>query len=265
MTDAQAEVKRTLQAGPRALGQGHTRWRLADFGRTLSWLGGRSLTGIRGVLHRLGFSRKQAQNFIRSPDPNYDAKWRAVLRAFGQAVEDPEQTVLVFLDELTYYRRPTKAPDYHPQGQTQPRAHETPGANTQTRLLATLNGITAQVSYLQRSKIGIKALVDFYTQLRAIYPDARTIYVVQDNWPVHNAAEVLAAMHQLGLTPLFLPTYASWLNPIEKLWRWLRQAVLHLHRCADQLDFLRLQVRLFLDQFAKATPALLRYVGLSVD
>ncbi|MGQ9628202.1 MAG: transposase [Anaerolineae bacterium] len=29
---------------------------------------------------------------------------------------------------------------------------------------------------------------------------------------------------------LCLPTYASWFNPIEKLWRWLKQDVLHLHR-----------------------------------
>ena len=61
-----------------------------------------------------------------------------------------------------------------------------------------------------------------------------------------------------------LPTYASWTNPIEKLWRWLRQEVLHLHRLADRLEELRAEVRRFLDRFALGSLELLRYVGLPV-
>jgi hypothetical protein len=60
----------------------------------------------------------------------------------------------------------------------------------------------------------------------------------------------------------FLPTYASRLNPIEKLWRWLKQQVLHLHPLADNLAHLRDQVCEFLNQFAVDSDVLLRYVGL---
>jgi transposase len=98
--------------------------------------------------------------------------------------------------------------------------------------------------------------------LRAAYPQAERIYLVQDNWPVHHLPEVRAALAQHHLTPLFLPTYASWLNPIEKLWRWLKQDVLHLHRLAHDLDTLRQQVIAFLEQFATGSKSLLRYVGL---
>lgn len=45
-------------------------------------------------------------------------------------------------------------------------------------------------------------------------------------------------------------SYAPWLNPIEKLWRWLRQDVLKLHRSAGNWPRLRQQVNSFLDQFA---------------
>ncbi|MCL5959444.1 MAG: transposase [Chloroflexi bacterium] len=61
-----------------------------------------------------------------------------------------------------------------------------------------------------------------------------------------------------------LPTYASWINFIEKLWRWLKQEVLHMHRLADWLEDLREEVDSFLDRFANGSQALLRYVGLSV-
>jgi transposase len=61
-----------------------------------------------------------------------------------------------------------------------------------------------------------------------------------------------------------LPTYASWCNPIEKLWRKLRQELTHLHLWADDLAQLRAEIDRFLQQFAAGSPALLRYVGLGL-
>jgi transposase len=55
---------------------------------------------------------------------------------------------------------------------------------------------------------------------------------------------------------------APWLNPIEKLWRWLKEDVLKLHRLAGDWDALRQGVNAFLDQFANGSHALLHYVGL---
>ena len=178
-------------------------------------------------------------------------------------MRSPERVVLLFADELTYYRRPSKAPAYYRRGKGQPLARDVPGANTKTRIIAVMDSTTGRVIYMQRSRIGKKALIDFWTQVRAAYPQAEEIYIVEDNWPPHKLPDVLAAMDDQGLTPLFLPTYASWLNPIEKLWRWLKQDVLHLHRLAHALNTLRQQVREFLDQFAEGSEALLRYVGLS--
>jgi transposase len=228
----------------------------------LSWLQGYSEAGVYKVLKRLGFSRKQALNFIHSPDPDYRGKWQAVLRAYNEAVTHPEEILLLFLDELTYYRRPSKAPAYHQTGATQPRAWEVAGPNTRTRLVVALNAVTGQVTYLQRSKIGAEALALFYAQIRATYPGFTTIYVAQDNWPVHKLNLVFQSMQLQRLTPLFLPTYASWLNPTEKLWRWLKQDVLHLHRLASQLHELRQHVLTFLDQFKYGSTPLLHYVGL---
>lgn len=242
-----------------------TRWRLQDLQRALAWLDGYSDAGISKVLKRLGFSRKQALAFVRSPDPEYQAKWQAILTATAEALARPGQVVLLYLDEMTYYRRPTKAPAYVATGKTQPRAVEAPQANTQTRLVAVLNHLTGQVLYLQRSKIGYSALLAFYALIREAYPEAETIYLVEDNWPVHKHDPILTALQQQRLTPLFLPTYASWLNPIEKLWKWLRQDVLHLHPFTFDLDKLRELVTAFLDQFAIPSPALRRYVGLLLE
>jgi hypothetical protein len=98
------------------------------------------------------------------------------------------------------------------------------------------------------------------------YPGARRIYVVPDNWSIHAHPDVRAALGRWPrITPVWLPTYAPWLNPIEKLWRWLRRDVLQMHRLAGDWAALRGRVNGFLDQFAGGSRALLRYVGLLGD
>ncbi len=151
-TEAGAELERCLSSSPRKHSLRRTRWRLADIGQTVSWLVGKSVAGISRLLRRLGFSRKQAQKFARSPDPLYDTKWRAILRAYAQMVAQPGQVVLLFMDEVSYYRQPSPAPAYHRQGPTQPRAQQAPRANTQTRVVASLDANSGQVVYQQRNQ-----------------------------------------------------------------------------------------------------------------
>ena len=59
-----------------------------------------------------------------------------------------------------------------------------------------------------------------------------------------------------------LPTYAPWNNPIEKLWRLLKQDVLHLHRYEDEWTGLKQRVHQELEKYVQPTTDLLRYVGL---
>ena len=131
-------------------------------------------------------------------------------------------------------------------------------------MIGVLNALSGQVDYLDAYIIGREKVIRFYRQLAAAYPDARLIYVVQDNWSIHRHAEVATALAELSqIEPVWLPTYAPWLNPIEKLWRWLREQVLTLHRLAGDWDGLRERVNAFLDQFAEESHALLQYVGLT--
>jgi hypothetical protein len=258
-------VEQTLARSPNEVGLSHTRWRLKDIGQAISWLKEYSIPGIYLVFKHLGFSLKQSIGHIHSPDPEYATKWEMIQRALQAASEHPGEVIVVYLDELTYYRRPSKAPAYCAMGHSQPRAVEIPSYNTQTRIAAVLNAMTGQVTFIQRSKVGVNALNALYAMLHKAYPQAKTIYVIQDNWPVHKLSEVSQCMSDNQLTPLFLPTYASWLNPIEKLWKWLKQDVVHLHPLADDLDGLRLKVSDFLSQFDSGSRPLLRYVGLLFD
>jgi transposase len=258
---ARDEVELVLRRAPWHYGVPRSRWRLQDLRRVIAWLGGVSDSGIYKVLKRLGFSRKQALNFVRSPDPEFRAKWEAILRAYQEALEHPDEVVFLFQDEHSYYRDPTKAPAWHRKGKTQPRAWGKPGYNKRTRIGAAVNALTGQVIYLQRDEMGVEGLSALYARIRETYPHARVIYLVQDNWPVHKLPQVGAAREREGLTALFLPTYATWLNPIEKLWRWLKQEVLHVHPFVGDLAHLRKKAQEFLERFTRGSSELLHYLG----
>jgi len=245
--------------------------------------------GLCRLLQRLGIRRKCARDYLHSPDPNYVAKVDYLEQCWQQVQAEPERRVLLYLDEFGFERQPTRAPAYEAMGHVQPLARRSPRSNTQCRGLGALNALTGQVTYCQRSHIRLPVVTDFYRQVVAAYPDAETVYVVQDNWPLHAHPDLVAHL-QPQATPfwprlpdnwpttarcvpatrwpvqlLFLPTYAPWLNPIEKLWRWLRQTVLHLHRLSDHWDTLKQRVLDFMAQFAQGSHTLLRYVGLFPD
>ncbi len=272
---------------PTQFGHPASRWTLARLGQTLDWLETTTEGGLSQLLQRLGISHKRARSYVHSPDPDYDAKVSYLTLRQMQAWYDPDRYVFLYLDEFTYTRQPTLAHDYEQRGRFQPLAQRSYRSDTQFRGIGALNAVTGQVTYRQASKIKLPFLSDFYAVLRQTYPKAETIYVAQDNWPVHVHPDVVvrlepqhspfwpivpsnwpteprvrAVRDNLPIQLVFLPTYASWLNPIEKLWRWLRQDVLHLHRLADDWPTLKQRVWDFIHQFAAGSTNLLRYVGL---
>ena len=190
---------------------------------------------------------------------------------------------------MSFYRQPSGARDWCATGaRSQPLAERSLRADTCGRIVGGLNAASGQTTGLMASKVGINQLVKFWQELRAAYPAAEVIYAVLDNWPVHFHPDVLAALEpqqtrwqfnrpanwpseprarakrlNLPIQLLPLPTYASWCNPIEKFWRWLKQEVLHLHRSSDDWLSLKSKIQDFLDRFREGSGELLRYVGLT--
>jgi transposase len=217
-------------------------------------------------LESWGIRYKRGRDYLHSPDPQYITKRDYARECVRRAQESAGRIVALFLDELTYYRQPSLASDWSWRGREhQPRAHFSYAANAKRRIVSALNAVTGEVVFEQAWKIGVQRLVSFYPLIRERYPQAEVIYVIQDNWPVHFQARVEASAHKSGIELVRLPTYAPWLNPIEKLWRKLKQEVLHLHRSSDDWPKLQQRVAAFLESFRTGSRALLRYVGLLPD
>jgi DDE superfamily endonuclease len=294
-TDAAAkeEVRDVVAREPGLFGFGRARWTLDLIRHACPWLSGLTRSGVHGLLDRLGVVWKRGQAHVHSPDRLYLEKRADIAEICGRVGGASGEVVLIYQDEVTIYRQPTLGFAYGPRGAEQPLAERSHAADTQTRYVAGLDHGAGRVIFRRSSRTTIKELVQFYRDLRAAYPEARVIYVALDNWPVHFHPDLLVALQPQARGHLFrtppnwptgpsagarakwgdlalpiqlvpLPTYASWLNPIEKLWRWLKQEVVHHHRLAHDLATFRRKMDEFLRQFAGPSPRLLQYVGLGL-
>jgi transposase len=265
----QEELLETLRAGPGEAarrevavaesGPAPSRWTLRTLRVSVEWLTGFTLSGGWRVLQACGLGIHASCARLFSPEPDYGGKVRRLHRCLRDAARHPDTVVALFLDDFGYQRWPEVAPTWGLEATVAQRA----GNNQQWRTIGALNAVTGQVNYLDGYIVGRPQVSQFYTQLDRAYPLADPLYVIQDNWNIHTHPDVLATVARYPrITPVWLPTYAPWLNPIEQLWRWLRQDVLKRHRWVEDWPQVKQRVHAFLDQFAQGSPDLLRYVGL---
>lgn len=271
---------------PQNFDHAQSRWTLRALRQTLKGFEHYSLSGLWLVLLSLGIRHLRARLYVHSPDKQYEEK----LHYLQQAIRsyDPQQHELYFLDQLTVYLHPSIGYDWSNSSEQQPLARQGYRSNNTVRICAALHCFTGQVAWMIRSKISLPSLVQFFTDLAQKHP-GKTVFIVLDNWPLHWHPDLRAALQpqqypfqgklpkawqqliptkkfvakNLPIQLLYLPTYASWLNPIEKLWRWLKQDIIHNHRLTD--DFQALKTRMT-DWFANPTfspQQILQYVGLN--
>lgn len=244
-----------------------SRWSLRAIQATFPGWEALTLSGVWRALRRLGVALRSAQVQQYSPDPDYRTKAARLVACLQEAATAPDEVVALFLDEMGYARWPAPAADWGPRAPASRPVADRSGTKHQFwRLIGALNAVTGQVAYLDNYIIGRRQVSAFYRHLDHVYAAARRVYLIQDNWSIHAHPDVLATLADLPrLEVVWLPTYAPWLNPIEKLWRWLKGDVLKQHRLAADWVALRHRVNAFLDQFAIGSPDLLGYVGLRGD
>ena len=237
------------------------RWTLKRLRSAVAELANHSISGLSRLVQRAGLRQKRGRMHVHSPDPDYAAKAAAVQQALADARQQPESITLLFQDEAGIARQPSLAPTWAARGE-EPKATRSVHANAQHRICGALDAVTGQVHWWAGDRTSVPVIRRFLTTLREHYGPDRRLILVWDNWLVHRHDDVLATAKAQEIELCFLPTYAPWLNPIEKLWRWLKQEVVHGHRFAAEWSALKAAIAGFLNRFQAASPELIRYTGL---
>lgn len=142
-----------------------------------------------------------------------------------QARQSPQALKVLYRDEASFYRQPTQAGLWAERGRAQPRVRWSYRSNRVVRVAGALEAVEGRLLYRLAPRLSVRELIRYYEHLEQAYPDCPRLCIVQDNWPHHSHPQVCRAVGRLArLELVFLPTYAPYLNPEEKVWRWSRLA-----------------------------------------
>lgn len=239
------------------------RWTLKRIKAQFEWLSEYSLSGIWRILQRIGIKIRQGRPQQFSPDPDYEVKRAALLEALKQVGANPEKVALLFADEVSYHRWPTIGRLWAKLKADLLIARRAKPGNSQYRIVGALDAYTGRVLYRQAYKIDRFTFIEFIQTIHEAYQAYEIVYIVLDNWSVHSTPELFEALEKMpNIQLLFLPTYSPWLNPIEKLWGWLKCDLIKQHQMAGNWKGLKNLVAQFLDTFANGSQQLLKRVGL---
>jgi transposase len=209
-------------ACPRNYGVPLNRWSLRQLRRYLlrrKVVRRLSVEGLRQLLRAAGCSWQRTRTWKTSPDPDYEAKAARVLRLYRAAESGRAARhgcVVVCLDECgPLSLRPWPGSAWAPRrrpARTRATYHRPHGVRY---LLGSFDvGADRLSGQLVEHKDGASVLRAL-KRIRARYPEATGVFVVQDNLSAHwtPAIRAWAKANRVQLVPV--PTYASYLNRIE--------------------------------------------------
>jgi len=156
-----------------------------------------------------------------------------------------ERRTAVFVDESGFYLLPGVVKTYSPEGET-PIIDE-----WQTRdHLSVMGGVTPQgkvYSLVRPTSLNGLHTIEFLLHLGHVVGDR--LLVIWDGSPIHRRAEVQEFLAELGdkIHLEGLPPYAPDLNPVEWLWRHLKEVEMRNLMCLD-LEELHMELHLALDR-----------------
>jgi putative transposase len=228
---AQVVVGWATQAAPRAFGFLRSRWCCATLALLL-W-----------QQYHLQLSRETVRRWLvradlvwRRPRPvlrRHDSDREAILADLrGLLLDLPDDETAVFEDEMDVNLNPKIGCMWMRRGQQAEVV--TPGDNAKGYLAGSLHWRTGELITTEGPKRDGVLFVDHLHALRRKLRRYKVIHVICDNAKFHHDCwAVWEFCHKYGgrVKLHFLPKYAPELNPIERVWWRLHEAITRNHQC----------------------------------
>lgn len=200
-------VNKTLQTKP----EGQTQWSC----REMASATGISKSTVQRVWSAFGLQPHRQESFKLSTDPFFIEKLRDIV---GLYLNPPENAVVLCVDEKSQCQALERTQPMLPMGlgYVEGVTHDYVRHGT-TTLFAALDIANGKVLTRSKPHHRHQEFLGFLRQIDKNVPEDLEVHVVLDNYSTHKHAKVkgwLAEHERFHLH--FTPTYASWLNQVER-------------------------------------------------
>ena len=182
-----------------------------------------TVPGMRTWLQRHGFSYKKPAIVPGKANKDQQQEWLAAYEKLRQGLSGDE--TICFIDGV------------HPTHNVQPAygwikkgvRKEIPVNTGRSRLnlSGAIDVISHDVVIQEDQTLNAESTIRFFQKLEEAYPRKCKIHVFCDNAPYYRNKAVKQYLVTSKIALHFLPPYSPNLNPIERLWKWMKERVIY--------------------------------------
>jgi transposase len=192
-----------------------------------------TVPGLRNWLQRHGFSYKKPAVVPGKANKEQQQKWLADYEKLRQRLSGDE--TICFIDGV------------HPTHNVQPAygwikkgvRKEIPANTGRSRLnlSGAIDVISHHVVMQEDQTLNAESTIRFFQKIEEAYPCKQKVHVFCDNAPYYRNKAVKQYLTSSKIVLHFLPPYSPNLNPIERLWKWMKERVIYNTYYRDFEDF----------------------------
>ena len=201
---------------------------------------------LRTILNSAGLSWKKCKKLLAKADPE---KRQAFIEEFQSLYERmcKGEVVIVYLDEVHIHQDMEVGYNWSPIGEEDWVLSSTPGLSKRLNWFGAYNFTDGGCFLWENGSCNSNNCIQFLQLLSEKFKDdTRQVILIWDGASYHRSHTVRSFASNLGFELLSLPAYSPDLNPIEGLWKWMREDVTQ-HYSHTSLDELRLRCLAFID------------------
>ena len=184
---------------------------------------------LRKVLKANGVSWKKCQKVLGKANAQ---KRQAYIQRFQELFEQfcQGKIRMIYIDEAHFHRDLDLGYTWSTIGEPTWRVSDCPRLSERINWYGAYDFLDGRCFLWNEGNCNGTQSVKFLQRLHAWIGDSDIpVVIIWDGAPCHRTKIVQSAATQLGFTLQPLPAYSPDLNPIEGLWKWMREEVTQLH------------------------------------
>ena len=194
-----------------------------------------SKSGVKALFHRLNFSYKKATGVPSKAKKKEQEKFLKEYKEIKETVK--EEGGLIFYADSTHPEHNTHLTyAWIPKGET----FEVPtvsGMRKRMNVCGMIERETLETVIRTHKTVNHSSIREMLKLIRKKHSDEKSIFIVLDGASYHRSVHVKELAERLGIKLVYLPAYSPNLNPIERLWKFMKKEVLANKHYENYDDF----------------------------
>ncbi len=182
-----------------------------------------TVPGMREWLHRHGFSYKKPAVVPGKADSKKQEEWIKEYNKLKQGL--PEDETICFMDGVHPTHNVQSAYGWIQTGIRKEIPTNT--GRSRVNLSGAIDVINHKILIQEDKMLNAAATISFLKKIESAYPTKRCVHLFCDNAAYYRNREVTKYLTTSKIRLHFLPPYSPNLNPIERLWKWMKERVIY--------------------------------------